>query len=416
MSPVGPGSQVSFIIQKPGQIGIGGLGTEVFFRSPEILEAAFFLRREGASFLREVSMSFLQSEIKDFVTKNYFRIIDHAFSNDDRTYDKFVTSRQLQNMANALALSRLFTPPASLHLFPLVTVEIREPLKGSVASLWSVDQLADEFASESIYSGLDPTFFPPLPDKRPLQHRPLSWLGVRSPAKEAARKARNAVLGAVQLKLSHRYRYLWTGREVFGGWCEINDGRVTYSISDKLTPSLSDDVILAEQEKAWFRELDRLLASSQSADIRARKGLEYYYRSWFLTESDRFPVLCMALDALYGDVAAATQSLINGIQDTLLAPADETRLRLMIKLRASVIHGGAPDVYESSKYEKYYRDYGVNPIKDMEVLVAECFRRKVFNGSIEANLDPYADVIKAEQEAGRFPLNLHDDLIVAGGS
>ncbi len=32
-------------------------------------------------------------------------------------------------------------------------------------------------------------------------------------------------------------------------------------------------------------------------------------------------------------------------------------LKLLLKLRASVIHGGAPDVYDSEKYHRYLETY-----------------------------------------------------------
>jgi hypothetical protein len=74
-----------------------------------------------------------------------------------------------------------------------------------------------------------------------------------------------------------------------------------------------------------------------------------------------------------------------------------------MRLRSSVIHGGAPDVYDSSKYAKYYRDYGDDPIADMSALVAECLRRKIFGEQFKEQADPYAEVIARSIAAGIIP-------------
>lgn len=51
-----------------------------------------------------------------------------------------------------------------------------------------------------------------------------------------------------------------------------------------------------------------------------------------------------------------------------------------------------------------YRDYGDDPITDMSALVAECLRRKIFNGLLREQPDPYAEIIAQAVAAGRFPV------------
>ncbi|MCY4006821.1 MAG: hypothetical protein OXE84_08385 [Rhodobacteraceae bacterium] len=81
--------------------------------------------------------------------------------------------------------------------------------------------------------------------------------------------------------------------------------------------------------------------------VREMKALEYYFRAWPLSPEERFPVLCMALDAIFGDSNNATQAVVDGVNETLSGMASEQQLRAILGLRASVIHGGAPDVYDS---------------------------------------------------------------------
>jgi len=74
------------------------------------------------------------------------------------------------------------------------------------------------------------------------------------------------------------------------------------------------------------------------------------------------------------------------------------RLRLLLRLRNSVIHGGAPDVYDSDKYHRYYETYGDDPLFDLEVITARCLRSTVFNGALVEHADPNADLIRAYRE------------------
>jgi hypothetical protein len=72
------------------------------------------------------------------------------------------------------------------------------------------------------------------------------------------------------------------------------------------------------------------------------------------------------------------------------------RIRLMLGLRASVIHGGAPNVYESSKYEEYYRTYERDPVRDLELIVARSLQQVVFPGVMTERPHTHADLILRE--------------------
>ena len=147
----------------------------------------------------------------------------------------------------------------------------------------------------------------------------------------------------------------------------------------------------------------RGLASSSEANIKKLKSLQYFYRAWFLPDSERFAIDCITIDSLFGDANGATEAVARGVDELFGGKLDRARVLLLMRLRNSVIHGGAPDVYDSSKYARYYRDYGDDPIADMSALVAECLRRKVFGGQFREQLDPYAEVIAQAVAAGRFP-------------
>ena len=66
-----------------------------------------------------------------------------------------------------------------------------------------------------------------------------------------------------------------------------------------------------------------------------------------------------------------------------------------MRLRAAVIHGGAPDVYDSSSYAKYFEDYEQDPVRDLERIVVRCLQIVVFEGKQASRRHNYADALKA---------------------
>ena len=155
-----------------------------------------------------------------------------------------------------------------------------------------------------------------------------------------------------------------------------------------------------------MKQLSNKLQSTDREAVQELKVLEYYYRSWFLPPHERFPILCMALDAVFGDTSQATQAFVEGVINTLDEEIRETQLKLLAKLRASVIHGGAPDVYDSSKYPKYCKRYWCDPIRDLELVVTECLRKKVFQGKLRECLYLGMDAIEKAQAKGILPQNI----------
>jgi hypothetical protein len=165
--------------------------------------------------------------------------------------------------------------------------------------------------------------------------------------------------------------------------------------------------IVMEKDHSWLAVLaSKLLNTNQ--DIRRQiRALEYYYRAWPLDASERFPWLFMALDAIFGDAARATEAVVDAIGIHAKGDFKYARLRLLLGLRSSVIHGGAPDVYDSKKYQRYYETYGEDPVHDLELIAAWCLRSLIFGGTLAEHPHPHAELIRAYQsglkpiEAGR---------------
>lgn len=68
----------------------------------------------------------------------------------------------------------------------------------------------------------------------------------------------------------------------------------------------------------------------------------------------------------------------------------------MLGMRASVIHGGAPNVYESSKYEDYYKTYLKDATRDLELIVARCLQNVIFPSVMSERPHTHAEIIRRE--------------------
>ena len=96
----------------------------------------------------------------------------------------------------------------------------------------------------------------------------------------------------------------------------------------------------------------------------------------------------MTLDAMFGDFSRATKAVVEALGRFGDSTFDEARLKLLLKFRNSVIHGGAPDVYDFEKYQRYYETYGDDPLFDLEKITAKCLRSVIFEALARASKNP----------------------------
>ncbi len=394
------GASHSFMFSRPGS-QFSSIGTQVFFSDRAMIKAALFVRGHGAPHLQAFSVEDVQRSLSDAFIENYHLLSGETlFQRFRESYALFVSENTKRAFADALALSPLFAPESEPTVFPLVAVQVNSDFSCRQFFLRKPETLQTEFPEVEQWR-LRPLQFPPISDWKHRVETPAAWLGIRTPALQSSRKVKRAILGAVALTPSHSYRHMFSGRTMWGGYCTIAGGWA-FTFGDAVTPPLAETITIGERDHAWLGELSKLLASNKKADRRLVTALEYYYRAWPLGGSERFPILCMALDAAYSEVAHATAAVVDGVRETL-GSIDKKRLRDLLEIRASVIHGGAPDVYDSRKYGKYYTAYNADPIRDLGLVVAQCLRTKVFGGTLQEHPEPYQDIIAEARAQGQMP-------------
>ncbi len=395
----------SFMYKEPGKPHVlSGAGFEVNYDLRGLLQAALFIRRNAASHLRSLSVGDVEKALTDFMSSNFWILGDEAWDGcllgggqkSDEAFSTFVSEGTKKRLAEAIHASDLFVEPCQLFVFPLVVVNVAQNFDCSAFFFvepggLTLDRLPPGYAAADVRS----ESFPPFARSNGTGQSPSSWLGVWAPTKETARRNRAAILGALAL-LPHRHeRYLFTMRKVFGGFC-VFDGSPTMVSSEPHTPALSENVVIGSEDHSWLSVLAEKITSPVKADRRSMRALEYFYRAWVPDPTRRFPTLFGALDAIYGDAAKATQSVIEAVGPVMGAAYDYQRLKLLLGLRASVIHGGAPNVYESSDYHRYYERYEEDATRDLELIVARCLQAVIFGSAMQERPHTYAELFKRE--------------------
>jgi hypothetical protein len=412
------GLMSSFFFGKPGAPHWDRrMGVEIYYRPNKLIRAALFVRQNGPGYLRFLSIDDIRSMLQNFVVENYWYLRDTFLKQFDGSYAANVSPAVKAELAEALALSEIFQPRNELTLFPIATVNVKG---GFNSEPFFLIKPADLREAPFLPTGVGPDDiqadqFPPLLDFKGRRERPSAWLGVRSPVVQASKKMKSAILGAIALTPLPAYRFMFTGRKVFGGLSTITEGGISVAFGEPHTPPLSDDIVIDVVDHAWLAILASKLGAVERSVRRQLSALEYFYRAWELDPSERFPILCMALDAIFGDVSHATQAVIESVRSVLGPQIEEQRLRQLMELRASVIHGGAPDVYDSRKYARYYDEYEADPIHDLELVVANCLRRSIFGEAMNEQADPNAAIVAEAQAKGRLPKDLTRSTILNSG-
>lgn len=405
----------SFMFGKPGAPLWQHSGrAELHVDRKAYTRALLFIRQHGAHYLREISIGDLWSRVTEFLTANYWYIgKDFILSEVTCGFDKHVSTANKAALTYGLAVSPMFHPSAVLTLLPLVAVRVADTFECDRFFLIEAAKLSDAHLPPAAAGHhLAASNFPPFNEWKGKFRKPASWLGVRSPLPQVSKKTATVILGAIALTPLPRHRFMWSGREMFGGWCSVDGGYTVSPGGQPHTPAMMEDIVITEADRPWLAVLDNLIKAEDSASSSMRRGLEYFYRAWPLDPRERFSGLCMAMDAVVAAPANHTKMAVKFVVDTIGCSVDEDRLRLLMRIRGAVIHGAAPDVYESTNYAQYYIDYGADPIFDLELIVARCLRNRIFGGKLAYHADPNQALLQQLQAAGKAPKKLASNTII----
>jgi hypothetical protein len=414
--PNGDHRLTSFLYGEPGSPPWQRLtGATVYVRQRQYITALLFIRKNGAPFLRDLPISAVWHLVTAFIVEHYAWIVGgNLLLTADESLGQKLSPQGLAALSEAMLRSPLFHPSNEVTLYPMTVVQVIDRFQSANFALCTSTDLTSSLRIFGFHpSSLVSTQFPPFDDLMPKPVPTSTWLCVNAPDLLIARKRASAVLGALALSVIRRERYLQTGREVQAGHCTISSTAFSFSLgAQPITPNMPSDIIVAVVDHCWLNILSGLLDATGSREKSRVRALEYFYRAWFDDPRERFPALCMALDSLVSVQSGHTKAAIAFVTSTVDEPIDGERLRALMRLRGAIVHGAAPDVYESEHYETYYATYGEDPICDLELLVARCMRRSIFGDAFIVHPDPHAALVKQQQDLGRMRRNLRGNAII----
>lgn len=412
---MGEGGQFcSFLFGPPGSsIHNRRMGIDIYFHDPAMTQAVLYVRKQGPVYLRTLPIDSIRSALSTFVTENFWYLADECFGKGfPGTFAENLSESVKEKMADVLAGDAIFNPVPQLFLFPLVAIKVETDFDSDAFFLVNSDGLVARRLPPNISEGeIISQQFPPIRNWEGRKERPQSWLGIRAVTKDGAEAMKAIVLGALALTPLQSYRHMFSGRTVFGGRCGIARS-ITTNFSDAHTPPIMHDIVITDADTQWLSILADKIIQNQKTVLREMRALRYFYRAWFLPPSERFPWLCMSLDAVFGEAGSVAKAIIDSVRTTVGPHVEDSRLRKLMDLRAAALHGGAPDIYESSKFDDYYVAYLVDPVKDLELIVGFCLRARIFDSKLVEHVDPNEQVIKDAQAAGRLPSRLYRPTIL----
>jgi hypothetical protein len=374
------------------------LGTEIFYARKEILSAVLYVRRNGPAHLRLMAVQAIQNMLTSFISENFWYLANETVvAQPSDRFSACVSGPTKDLLAGILAASGIFRPVDEFTLYPLVPVRVERDFESRLFCFVRTTSVTPQWLGIHPANAILSDKFPPF-DGRGRKEDVTSWLGVRAPTFQIAEKRKAAILGGLALTLPRYDRKTFSGRYIYGGRCTVSSRGVTESFGAPNVPALMDDTTVEEQDNAWLAILSTKLESTANIDVKHCRALEYFYRAWPLDPNGSFSHLFMGLDSIFGDVSQATQAIIEAVTKHGGVAFPYERLRLLLGLRNSVIHGGAPDVHDSEKYHRYYETYGEDPIVDIELIAARCFRAVIFDDTLPERPDRRDEIRRAALE------------------
>jgi hypothetical protein len=372
-----------------------GTGDEIVFDGLLLQRIALSVRSSAKNYLKSISIPDLHQLLVDFVVSDPDFCSAMQIKQDASSYYSQAFDDLCLKIAKRLSISAIFSPCNTLFLIPLSTIRTATALKLDTFFIFPPAILCHELERWYDHDKIDGALFPPMPMHSGMSRTPVtSWLGIRAPSRSIAFQMRDAILGAVALLPHPMERYMFTLRKVARGYCSF-DKAVTFHSGEPHTPRLGDLIDLSDADLDWLTELCHMLESEDVAQRRKTRSLEYFYRAWIPEPSRRFSTLFASLDAIFGDPGRATQSIIDAVNLTLKQKYTDSQLRLMLGLRGSVIHGGAPNIFESEKYYLYFKQYHRDPVSDFEHIVSLTLIHHIFRGKMAPRSHTHAELISS---------------------
>jgi hypothetical protein len=364
-------------------------GLPIYLDTSRLSKAAILLRSLNAKTFGSIPFGQTLSYIDGLFCSHISKFLNaRAPHNVDVHYLELIVGDKLSDF-NKFAVDQILKGPAvKTNSFPLCQIRVDDSYHGTEFYLVGDGDLdigkLEDIANVSSRMKIS------------------AWIGCSAPFDELTHKIKRVALGAIALRLSHVNRTQKTIAIAPTGFLNHND--LSWSSSIEHVPPIGDEIVIGTAEHWWLAKIDEILGSAEKVTRRLRKALEYHYFGWFRSDNERVPFNFMSLDAIFGQGNEPSGvKLKRGILNTLDMNLDETRLDDIFLIRNQFIHGGCPDIFDSSLYESYLKKYNCDPTIDIDYLTASCLRKSTFGTQFEMQPITQEKILNQLRSSGILP-------------
>ena len=208
----------------------------------------------------------------------------------------------------------------------------------------------------------------------PLFQAAQCWLRVDARNVERATRRKEAVLGALCIRLDHGSRYTFVMAKPAEGVLYSKNHAFTITNAERHTPRLSQPLVIDDNDLLWLKALDRVLLGS-GRNKKSIRALRLFHFAWFQSGSVRFLLLCLAIDSLMPSRANTMRGKCEWTLDNLGVEVDAGVVDALFKdIRNSIAHGDAPSLVEARVYREFVSTYHLEPLSALSAIAAPTLR------------------------------------------
>jgi hypothetical protein len=361
----------------------GGIAILVYIDHAAMNRAAILAYQVFPQFLEGVPLSNVRSLLSRSLQHDFWRFMDRVFPVPQRETlweltmqeDVASISASIQRETTAMAAPKLWLIPAwrlrvdaHLDAGPWIVAS------GGASHANSLDVLTAQH-------NLNGSVFPPVTIAGrcdPVTNND-TWLGVRAREEAQALSRLAQIFGAISVALDLNKSRTFSGAAFPAGLFSIDShDMVEFRTRGPQFPPILSGAALDAQQVAWIGRLLNEPARSSERSLRMLTCLEYVAAGWQPAGRLGFVHNAIAFDALFGVNGKVNKSIIDGVKQNAASITDiENRIRLLLKIRNSLLHGSASSVEQTSEYISYWDSYGVDPHEDQVHILRTCLHSLV---------------------------------------
>lgn len=377
-----PGGTFQFIPNKPGAIGHGAIGVELFLNHALLRQAAITFLAKKKSFVVGLAVEAVTSRFTKIIEDRFYEKHLDRYLQQHKKHETLLEiseANDIFEIADEMSNAFSVTTESSIWVTPFWNLEIDSELDiGDWAILRGGNLSNGGLRSRLTLPGIDGAQFPPFDFKvttHPVSKQD-SWLVVRATDRALALSKISTLLGAISMAISPDKSRLFSGVEFPEGFFWVTPkGTSTFSSRGVTIPTVFGGIKLISARIDWIGKL--LVGSTQTPEFQSRilTSAEFVAAGWAPKGRLGYLHNAIAFDALFGINGSVSKSIIAGVTKHAATISDiEARIKLLIRVRNALLHGSTAAIEALDEYLEYWQKFDTDPFTDQIRILHACFQ------------------------------------------